>query len=372
MSVRALPGKPNAWKRNSTKLILLAKKKQKTMNQFTVKDIWSLLKQTGAGFMRDKVPKLSAALAYYTLFSLGPMMIVIIFLSNLFWQQEAVEGRIFGQIKDLVGEDAAFQIQEIIRNAAIDNNNLLAAIIGFVTLLIAATTVFTEIQDSINMIWKLKIKPEEGWLKVLRARALSFSLVISLGFLLLVSLIINSLVDGLMNRLEEIFPQITIFLVYAVNQTITLLITSTLFAIIFKVLPDAIIQWKDVAVGAIFTAILFMIARFGISFYIGSSNVGSAYGTAGSLVVLLLWIYFSSIILYFGAEFTKCYAVKFGSEIRPDKYAVIVQTVQVESKKKTVQENEEDIKNTETELQRAKDNLDRNNTLSNKENWKRF
>lgn len=311
--------------------------------------------------MRDKVPKLSASLAYYTIFSLGPMLIVIIFLSNLIWQQEAVEGRIFAQIKNLVGEDVAFQIQEIIRNAAINNNNTLTAIVGFVSLIVAATTVFTEIQDSINTIWKLKIKAEEGWLKMLRARVLSFSLVVSLGFLLLVSLIINSLVEGLMHRLEEIFPEVTVMLVYVINQFITLLITSALFAIIFKVLPDAIIRWKDVAVGAVFTAILFMMAKFGITLYIGSSNVGSAYGTAGSLVILLLWVYFSSIILYSGAEFTKFYAVNFGSEIKPDSYAVVVQTVQVESKKRSVQENEEDTKKTEIELQKAKDNLDKKN-----------
>jgi len=331
------------------------------MHQVTAKNIWHLLKQTGAGFMRDKVPKLSASLAYYTIFSLGPMLIVIIFLSNLIWQQEAVEGRIFAQIKNLVGEDVAFQIQEIIRNAAINNNNTLTAIVGFVSLIVAATTVFTEIQDSINTIWKLKIKAEEGWLKMLRARVLSFSLVVSLGFLLLVSLIINSLVEGLMHRLEEIFPEVTVMLVYVINQFITLLITSALFAIIFKVLPDAIIRWKDVAVGAVFTAILFMMAKFGITLYIGSSNVGSAYGTAGSLVILLLWVYFSSIILYSGAEFTKFYAVNFGSEIKPDSYAVVVQTVQVESKKRSVQENEEDTKKTEIELQKAKDNLDKKN-----------
>lgn len=308
--------------------------------------------------MRDKVTKLSASLAYYTIFSLGPMLIVIIYLLDLFWAKEAIEGRIYGQIKELVGDSAALQIQDIIKNAAVSGSNTLAAIIGFVTLIIAATTVFAEIQDSINTIWKLKAKAEKGWLIMLKSRLLSFSLVVGLGFLLLVSLTVNALVEGLMDKLKQIFPQITVVLVYIFNLIITLLITSSLFAIIFKVLPDAVIRWKDVAVGAIFTAMLFMIGKFGITFYIGSSNVSSAYGTAGSLVILLLWIYYSSIILYFGAEFTKSYALTYGHEIRPNEYAVIVQTVQVESRKQTLQENEEDTETTQRELQKAKDELD--------------
>ncbi|MEJ7829272.1 MAG: YihY/virulence factor BrkB family protein, partial [Segetibacter sp.] len=214
------------------------------------------------------------------------------------------------------------------------------------------------IQDSINTIWKLKAKAEKGWLIMLKSRLLSFSLVVGLGFLLLVSLTVNALVEGLMDKLKQIFPQVTVILVYIFNLIITLLITSSLFAIIFKVLPDAVIRWKDVAVGAIFTAMLFMIGKFGITFYIGSSNVSSAYGTAGSLVILLLWIYYSSIILYFGAEFTKSYALTYGHEIRPNEYAVIVQTVQVESRKQTLQENEEDTETTQRELQKAKDELD--------------
>lgn len=306
-----------------------------------VKGIWDLLKQTGVGFIENNVLKLSASLAYYTVFSLGPMMMIVIFLSNLFWRQEAIEGVVYGQIKDLVGDKAALQIQQIIKNAAISGRSTSAATIGFMTLLIGATTIFAEIQDSINTIWKLKAKPEKGWLILLKNRLLSFSLVVSMSFLLLVSLIINGLVEGFMTRLQEMFPYIAIIVIYVVNLFITLLITSLLFAIIFKVLPDALIRWKDVAVGAVFTAILFMLGRFGIAFYIGSTNPGSAYGTAGSIIILLLWIYFSAIILYFGAVFTKCYALKYGQEIRPNEYAVTIQTTQVESGKASVQENEE-------------------------------
>ncbi len=333
------------------------------MEKLSLKSLGNVIKEAGFGFTRDKVPKLSAALAYYTIFSLGPMLIVIIYLSNLFFKKQAIEGQIFGQIRGVVGDSAALQIQEMIKNVSLSGNNTIAAVIGFVTLLIGATTVFSEIQDSINIIWKLRIKSEAGILKMIKTRLLSFSLVISLGFLLLVSLIINSLIEGLMDKLKEIFPHITVVLVYITNLAITLLITSALFGIIFKVLPDAIIRWKDVIVGALVTAVLFMIAKFGITFYIGNSNPGSAYGAAGSLVVLLLWIYFTSMILYFGAEFTKCYALKFGSEIRPTNHAVIVHTVQVESKKGSLQDIEKDEAETEKELQKAKDELDRKKLL---------
>ncbi|MBD0286939.1 MAG: YihY/virulence factor BrkB family protein [Flavisolibacter sp.] len=324
------------------------------MSKITAKGIWQILRNAGKGFMKDKVPKLSASLAYYTIFSLGPMLIVIIFLTNLFWGQQAVEGNIVGQLKDLIGNKAALQIQTIIKNASIDSNNKLTAIVGFITLLIGATTVFSEIQDSINSIWNLKVKAERGWLKMLITRLLSFSIVVALGFLLLVSLVVNALLEGLMNQLQQLFPDIAVIIIYILNLLLTLLVIGFLFAIIYKVLPDAVIQWRDVSVGALFTTVLFMIAKFGITFYIGKSDIGSTYGAAGSLVILLLWIYFSSMILYFGAEFTKAYAMKYGSEIKPNEYTVTVQVVQVESKD-SVQKNEETAAETQKKAQEAKD-----------------
>jgi membrane protein len=310
------------------------------MAKFTAKNIWGLIKQTGADVVTHKVPKVSASLAFYTIFSLGPMLMVIIFLSSFFLKEQAVEGIIYDQIKELVGNKAALQIQEIIRNASISGSNMLAASTGFITLIIGATTVFAEIQDSINSIWRLEVRPERGWLNLLKDRLLSFSLVVSMAFLLLVSLIINGLVEGFMDKLQEIFPNAAIFLLYLVNILITLLITSALFAIIFKVLPDALIRWRDVMVGAGLTALLFMLGRFGISLYVRNTNPGSAYGTAGSIIVLMLWIYFSAMILYIGAVFTRCYATKFGTEIKPKKFAVVVQTTKVENATQTLQEND--------------------------------
>jgi membrane protein len=199
------------------------------------------------------------------------------------------------------------------------------------------------------------VKEGSGWLQMLKNRLLSFSIVAGLGFLLLVSLIVNALLEGFMSKLQEMFPHAAIVVVYIVNLLLTLLVVAILFAIIFKVLPDAVIQWKDVTAGALFTAVLFMIGKFCITFYINNSNMGSTYGSAGSLVILLLWIYYSATILYFGAEFTKAYALKYGDEIKPNEYAVTIQIVKVESRESSVQQNEKNAEATEKEVKRVKE-----------------
>ena len=301
------------------------------MSKINLKRIGKIMKKAFAGFTDDKVFKMSASLAYYTIFSIGPMIIVIIFLADLFYGREAIEGTIYGQLSGLVGNGAALQIQEIIKNASISGESTVAATIGVITLIIGATTVFAEIQDSINTIWNLKAKASKsGIVKMLLTRLVSFSVVISLGFILLVSLIVNGLIEGLMDRLQRVFPDVTVVLVYVVNLIVTFAVITALFSIIFKVLPDAKIKWKDVFVGAMATAVLFMIGKFGISLYIGQSDIGGTYGAAGSMVILLLWVYYSSLILYFGAEFTKAYAAEYGHHIYPNNYAVWVKQVTVE------------------------------------------
>lgn len=290
--------------------------------KFSSKLLWASLKESFSGFSDHKATKLSASLAYYTTFSLGPLMIVIIFIAGKFLGEQAVQGQIYDQMKSFIGSNAAEQIQTIIKNAAINGKSGIAAIIGVITLLIGATTVFGEIQDSINSIWGVKGKLRSGIMKLVMTRLLSFGMIASLGFLLLVSLAVTAMVEAIGNRLEEIFPDVAVVLLYIVNLIITLGVTATLFAIIFKVLPDIRVKWKDIWPGAIATAILFMIGKFLISVYIAKSNIGSTYGTAGSLVVLIVWIYYSSIILYFGAEFTKAYALQKGVHIVPTEYAV--------------------------------------------------
>jgi membrane protein len=298
--------------------------------KLTLKGVWKLLKETFTGFSDDKVLKLSGSLAYLTVFSIGPMIIVIIFLADIFYGRAAIEGSVYGQMKGLLGPDAALQVQDMIKNASVSGQSTVSAVIGFATLLVGATGVFAEIQDSINGIWGLKPKPKKGWLKMLINRLLSFSVVISLGFLLLVSLVVNGAIEAMSDRLLILFPDLAVTVVYILNLAITFTVISFLFGIIFKVLPDAKIGWRDVSIGAMATAVLFMLGKFAITFYIGNSNVGSTYGAAGSLVILLLWVYYSSVILYFGAEFTKYYAASYGKHIHPNHYAVWIKTVEVE------------------------------------------
>ena len=310
--------------------------------KFSIKDTWSILKQSFIDFIDNKVFKLSAALAFYTIFSLPAMLIIIIAVSDVFYGRAAIEGTLYHQISNFVGTDAALQIQEAIRGAALSQSSYFATIVGIITLLFGATSVFSEIQDSINHIWKLKSKPKgSGFLKMVVNRLLSFSLVISLGFLLLVSLLINGLMDMLITRLTVMFPELTVIVVYAVNIIITFGITALLFAMIFKVLPDARIQWKHVRAGAFTTAILFMVGKFLIGYYLGHSKLSSTYGAAGSVIVMLLWVYYSAMILYFGAVFTHVYAVHTGSMIYPSNYAVWVQQIEVESKESIQQQPEE-------------------------------
>lgn len=311
--------------------------------RFSIKDIWTIIKQSFEDFIDNKVFKLSAALAFYTIFSLPAMLIIVISVSDIFYGRAAIEGTLYHQISGFVGTDAALQIQQTIRGAAMSQSSNFAAIVGFITLLVGATSVFSEIQDSINHIWKLKTKPRKGkgFLKMIFNRLLSFSIVVSLGFLLLVSLLINGAMDALINRLTQLFPELTVVLVYAFNVILTFGITALLFAMIFKVLPDARIQWKHVRIGAFTTAALFMLGKFLIGYYLGHSNLSTTYGTAGSVIVMLLWVYYSAMILYFGAVFTHVYAVHTGSRIYPNNYAVWVQQIEVESERSIQQQPEE-------------------------------
>ncbi len=311
--------------------------------KLTWRGIWEVTKDTFKGFGDDKITKLSGSLAYYTVFSMGPLLVLIISLAGLFFEREAVTGKVYSVLEGFVGPDTAVQLQEIIKNAAINDKGTLAIIIGAITLLIGATTVFAEIQDSINTIWGLKPKPKKGWLKMVQNRFLSFSVIISLGFLLLVSLAISGIVEGISAGLQERFPDVAVVVFYIINLLLTLSISTAIFAVIFKVLPDARIQWKDVFSGALVTAVLFMIGKFGIGIYIAQTDVGSTYGAAGSLVVLIVWVYYSSIILYLGAEFTKAYAMKYGSAIHPNDYAVTIKEVEVETGSKSVQQKEAEV-----------------------------
>ncbi len=289
------------------------------------KNAWAILKETISGFSNDKGLKLSASLSYYTVFSMAPLLLLIISLAGAFFGREASEGRIFSEINGLIGNEAAAQVQQIIKNLELSGKTTMSVVIGAITLVIGATTVFGEIQDSINIIWKVKAKPKKGWLKLIKDRLLSGSVIVGLGFLLIVSLIVNGVLMTLNDYLMSRFPDFTIIAFNIINIVVSFLVITVLFGVIFKVLPDAKIAWKDVRAGAIFTALLFMLGRYIIGLYIETTAAGSPYGAAGSIIVILLWVYYTAAILYIGAEFTRVYADFAGKRIEPADYAVYVE-----------------------------------------------
>lgn len=295
---------------------------------------WKLLKKTYQEFDDDNAIKLSASLSYYTIFSLPPLLIIIMSIFSIFFGREAVNGRFFGQINGMVGNEAALQIQETIKNIELSESNAFAAVFGGILLLIGASGVFAEIQSSINYIWGLKAKPDKGFVKFIKNRLMSFSMIASVGFLLLVSLMVNTVMDIINTRLLVYFPDSTIYLFYVLNILILFATTTILFSIIFKTLPDGDIHWKDALIGSSFTSFFFMFGKFAIGFYLGSSTVATVYGAAGSVIIILIWVYYSAIILYFGAEFTKVYANAHGNKIIPNAYAVGIKVEVTELPKK--------------------------------------
>lgn len=305
-------------------------KKELTLDKSVFGSMMSILKDAFNGFLDDRCLKLSAALAYYTIFSLAPLLVLVMSIASIVLGEEAIQGQIFSQINGLVGNEAAKQIQDMIKSVGLSGKTRSALIIGIGTLLIGATTLFVEIQDSINLIWRVKAKPKQGWLKLLKDRLLSSSLVVSLGFLLLVSFVINGVILALGDQLTRFLPGLGTYVISGINFLVSTVVVTLLFGVIFKVLPDARIAWKDVRWGALFTALLFMVGRYGIGFYVDTTGTSSAYGAAGSLIVLLTWIYYTAAILYFGAEFTRAYAENLGIKIRPAAYAVYVEQTERE------------------------------------------
>lgn len=309
-----------------------------------IKSFIEVIKDTLAGFSEFKILKMSASLAYITVFSLAPLLLVILFICDVFWGREAIEGAIYTQMKGFVGSSGAEQIQFMIQNLALSQNGTIAAVIGVGTLIFAATSVFAEIQDSINTIWGLRPKKRSGIWPFIKARLLSFGVIGSLGFILLVALGVSTLLDGISSQLSTTYTEMNVIFFYLINLFVTLVITSLLFGAIFTILPDADITWKQIRVAALTTTVLFMLGKFVISIYIANSNIANVYGAAGSIVVLMVWVYYSSVILYLGATFAKCYAMKFADPIKPSKYAEIVQYVTLTTDAKTIQSANQEMK----------------------------
>ena len=291
---------------------------------------WHIIAATFINFNNDNGLKYSASLAYYTIFSIAPLLILIISLAGLVFGDAAAANRLYPQIAHYVGSSAALQIQSLLKNLQLSGKSGWPVVVGVLTLFLGASGIFLEIQDTLNRIWNVKAKPKRGWLKMIQNRFLSFSLIIGLGFLLLVSLIINIVLNALGQWIEHFMHAVTSLFLKGLNLALTFIIISTLFAIIFKFLPDVKIRWRNVRSGAFFTAVLFMIGQYGINLYLQYEARSSAYGAAGSLLIILVWIYYTAAILYIGAEYTQVYAEAIGCKIEPADYAVYVQQTEVE------------------------------------------
>ena len=288
--------------------------------------VYQYLKQVFTEFVEDSILKYSASLAYYTVFSLAPVLIVIISICGVLFGKEAIQGHIYSQIKGLVGNDAAVQIQDTIKNIHLTGHSVFATIVSIVILLIGATGIFGEVQDSLNKIWGLRVKTRKTWWKLILNRLLSFSLILSIGFVMMVSLLLNAIVSAFGNFLARYFSEFSVVLVQITDSVLTFVVTTFLFSLMFKVLPDAKIKWKDVFIGGLITSVFFTLGKLAIGYYLGSSNIATVYGAAGSIMIIMVWVYYSSIILYLGAEFTKVYAKLHGGKIYPNEYAIWIKT----------------------------------------------
>ena len=301
---------------------------QHQKKRITFKSLWTILKKTVDGIIDDKVTKLSAALSYATIFSFAPFILIIITIGAFFAQD--LEGKLFGQLSMLLGTDVAKVLQDVVHNAQVADKSTLSTIIGIGVILFSATTIFASIQESLNTIWGIKPKPKKGWLKLIKNRLLSFSVIIALGFILLVTMSTSSIIGLLNDRLMAFYPDVTVLVFKMIGIILNVGFTTLVFLLIFKVLPDAKIKYRDVTIGAIVTTILFLIGQYGISIYLSTSNIGSLYGAAASILLLLVWVYYSATILYIGAEFTKAWANELGSKIYPDEYAVATRTIEIQ------------------------------------------
>jgi membrane protein len=295
-----------------------------------IKSVYTYLKQVFTEFAEDDILKYSASLAYYTVFSIAPVLIVIISICGKLFGKDAIQGQIYRHIKGLVGNDAAVQIQETIKNIHLTGQSIFATIISVIVLLIGATGIFGEVQDSLNKIWGLRVKTKKTWWKLILDRLLSFSLIISIGFVMMVSLLLNAIVSAFGKFLARYFSDFSVIVVQITDSVLTFVITTFLFSLMFKVLPDAKIKWKDVLVGGVITSVFFTFGKLGIGYYLGSSSIATIYGAAGSIMIIMVWVYYSSIILYLGAEFTKVYAKLYGGKIYPNVYAVWIKTEEIQ------------------------------------------
>ncbi|MEX0965899.1 MAG: YihY/virulence factor BrkB family protein [Bacteroidia bacterium] len=292
------------------------------LGRFHISHLWSLLKETYIEWNEDEPFRLSAVVAYYAILSLPALLVIIIAVAGTIFGPDAIKGEIAGQVSDIVGSEAAKQTETMIAEASMSERTVTATIIGIGTLIFGATGVFFHLQKSLNEIWGVKSQPKRAFLGLLRDRAFSFGMVMVIAFLLLISLIVSAALSALSNWIVSQLPGWTIYFFRFIDLIISLGIITILFALIFKVLPDVKIKWRDVWTGAVVTSVLFVAGKFALGLYFSEADPGSAYGAAGSVIVILIWISYACLILFFGAEFTQVYARRYGDRIEPADYAV--------------------------------------------------
>ncbi|TDQ76994.1 YihY/virulence factor BrkB family protein [Sphingobacterium yanglingense] len=300
-----------------------------------LKGFGQLLLDAGNGFIDDNCMKLSASLAYYTVFSIGPLLIILVWALGFVYGNhlegpDGAQNTVMSELTDLLGPDISKLLESAVQKISFENKSSIGLVVGISTLIVTATTIFVDIQNSINTIWKIKVKPKKGWLKLIINRLISFSMILGLSFLLMASLLISSVIGILARHIGNLLGDWDIQLLGWINSGITFIVIAVLFGFIFAVLPDAKIRFRDILGGAIFTTILFMIGKYGISLYLSVNATATAYGAAGSIIILLAWVYYSAAILYFGAEFTKEYAIRYGKGITPASFAVLVKQTELE------------------------------------------
>jgi len=283
--------------------------------------VWSLLKETADDFVEDNATRLAAALAYYTLLSLAPLVVLALAIAGLAVDQEATRDRLAAELGSVVGSSGADAVGAIVENAKTPSTGILSSVLGIVVLLFGASGVFGELQGALNTIWEVAPKPGRGIWGTIKDRLFSFAMVMGVAFLLLVSLLLSTALAAVGHFLESSLPGGEVVW-QVLNFLLSFAVVSALFAVTFKVVPDVEVKWRDVWIGAVATAFLFSVGKFLIGLYLGKSSVASAYGAAGSLVLLVIWVYYSSLILLAGAEFTQVTTKHFGSRVRPSENAV--------------------------------------------------
>ncbi|MCD8044724.1 MAG: YihY/virulence factor BrkB family protein [Tannerellaceae bacterium] len=299
--------------------------------KFSFSVLIRIVKNTIDGFNDDNVTRLSASLAYATLFSIIPFVSLLITIGTFF--QADLGNQLYTQLSPILGSDVVDQLKSIINNAEDSNASTFATLISLGVTVFGATAIFAEIQSSLNSIWGIKAIPKRGWLKYIRNRLLSFSIILIFAFILLVTFSITNLITNLSHQIMASYPGIVEILVRVIGVLLNIGVTTFIFVLMFKMLPDAKIRSKDVFVGALVTTLLFLLGQWGISLYIGIANVGSVYGAAAFMVILITWIYYSAIIIYIGAEFTQSWADEMGGSIVPDEFAVTTKTIEIHENK---------------------------------------